>query len=238
MPEGGSILDTILELSERILVPDWADLIALVPLGVVGLVLLVMGLLARTWLRFLLEGPERPWVPVRRPEPARPAAAPAAGWRDIRRGLGLVLVGAVVMAVALTVLPARDGGVPLAGPDLVILLGGIVIALAGAASAIVAYDRADRSADARLAGEAPAPGPRSARRPITPVGILRAVARVLGRVPRPARPLPGVSSPGSPSPSPRASPSSGPGSVVSATERGSSPPRPAPPCPPHSCRRR
>ncbi len=161
----------LLELAEAILIPDWGDLIDLIPLGLLGVVVLVGTLIVRRWVRYAAVRP----IPVqgsrgRDGVPWSPRAA--------IRLLAAVPVGTLLAVAALVLFAAPADGVPRLSPiGYALLLTGIAMALGGVAAAVRAWEgQADTAARPRLRSR----GSAAAR--------LAAVAPGLAAVPAPIRP--------------------------------------------------
>lgn len=162
----------LLELAEAILVPDWGDWIDAIPLGLLGVVVLVGTLVVRRWVRYAAVRP----IPVRAPRgregvPLSPRAAILP--------LAAVPVGALLAVAALVFLSDPTDGVPSLPPiGYALLLAGIATALGGVAAAVLAWEaQADTAARPRIRSR----GSASAR--------LAAVAPPLAAAPAPIRRL-------------------------------------------------
>lgn len=160
----------ILKLLETVIIPDWGALIGLIPVGLLLLALAFLGRLAARWLGFYVAQPDLP--------PSFRAARPLR--TVILQRLALVPAGAVLIALALTVLPRRVGPLPQVGWDMAVLILGILTALAGAGLAVAATDAADAAEEH---------GPAAVR---SPRQAIRSVLGVIDRVPAPYRPLAGI----------------------------------------------
>jgi hypothetical protein len=180
MPDGFDPLDIL----RWLLVPDWGELIGLLPLAIAALVGLAGLGLARAWLAYLSSRPLLPAI-------ERPTSPPAPLRRRLERALALATAGAATVAVAVVVLPSRVDGLAQPGPDLLVLTGGILLALAGVALAVLELETADAAAQdgsraprtaAELIGRWLIASRRSFALPV----------RLLAQVPRPVRPLAGV----------------------------------------------
>lgn len=164
------VYEGILKALETVIIPDWGALIGLIPVGLLLAALAFLGRLGARWLGFYLAQPDLP-PSFRRALPLRVV---------ILQRLALVPAGAVLILLALTVLPRRDGPLPQVGWDMAVLLAGIVIGLLGVGLAVSASDVADQVAEG---------GPSAVR---SPRQILRSALGLVDRVPAAYRPLIGV----------------------------------------------
>ncbi|MEK6719065.1 MAG: hypothetical protein AABZ33_00185 [Chloroflexota bacterium] len=167
----------LLSILESILVPDWGAVVALIPLVLLGAIILGLGSIARRWLEYYLT----------QPVPPRPVSRePADLHTELRRRVALIPVGAILVVLAISVLPTRIRGIPQVGPDMLVLVAGIVVALVGTGHAVRAAESADRhDTDS---------GYSSASRSLRPSlrRSLRRLAAERDRIPRPVQPLAGV----------------------------------------------
>lgn len=151
MPESVQLAwGLLLQLLEAIVTPNWGDLVAMIPLGLLGLVVLVGVRLGRDWFRYA----------AARPMPVRASVARVDGGgrslRVVARPLAAVPVGALLAVLALVLGATTRDGVPSLTPvGYLPLIAGIAVALGGVAAAVRTWE----------GPSGPAPGVRVIRRP-------------------------------------------------------------------------
>ena len=134
----GDLWSAFLDALDRLLTPDWGDVIRWLPIAISVAVLAVLAMLARSWLRLLrAERAAGQRVPLARGR-RRAAVSPPLAWALlIPLGVCLILAG----LLSGPGLDASRGIEPVA--NLPLLLAGLATALGGAAVAVHVWERAD-----------------------------------------------------------------------------------------------
>lgn len=173
----GGLWTTLLDLLGQVVMPDWGRVVTdLLPLAVAGAVVAGLGLLGRAWLRAWrgdpLRGARRRYRAERRDRGATRSSNVAV---RLLQPLALVPVGAVVAGLGLLDRAGHPSG------NLALVVGGLLVALAGVALSVRASERLAEGESAADRGEEEGL-----------LARLRALWAGLERLPRPLRRLPAL----------------------------------------------